>query len=323
MDARIIEKRVQVGLQLPIQSQSTLFAEEWENSAGADELAAVAEAADLAGFDYIAVCDHIAIPEDMAEAMGSEWWDTIATLGWLAGITRQIKLMSHVYVPVYRHPLQVAKAFSTLDVVSRGRMILGLGAGHVEGEFEALGVDFAGRGPVLDERIRAIRDAFGDEYTEAPKADDGTQRVAQKPRPVQAGGPPIWVGGSSRSARRRAALLGDGWLPQGPITRETVEELLGWRDEAGLEGPFMIGALLGGVFVGEDTWDFGRPTLSGTPEQIAEVILDTVELGAGQVQVQLRSRSVGELLWQLHVFGDEVLPLLGDEAATERHGTAR
>ncbi len=141
-----------VGMQLPVQSKSTAYAEPWEADAGVDELEQVARAADDAGFAYLAVCDHVAIPAERAPAMGTEWWDTVATLGWLAGVTRRTNLLSHVYVPAYRHPLQVAKAFATLDNVSRGRVILGVGAGHVEEEFDLLGVPFAERGALLSRR---------------------------------------------------------------------------------------------------------------------------------------------------------------------------
>ncbi|MCB1262735.1 MAG: LLM class flavin-dependent oxidoreductase, partial [Acidimicrobiales bacterium] len=88
---------------------------------------------------YVAVCDHVAIPRPLDETMGTEWWDTIATLGWLAGITEHVRLLSHVSVLPYRHPLITAKAFSTLDVLSGGRAVLGVGAGHVEAEFALLG----------------------------------------------------------------------------------------------------------------------------------------------------------------------------------------
>src|SRR3954468_15350933 len=114
------------GMQLPVQAQSKFFVEDWELTAGAPELAAVAQAADRAGFFYVGVCDHIAIPSEKAEVMGTEWWDTVATLAWLAGITTDVRLLSHVYVPSYRHPLQVAKAFATIDVISGGRVILGV-----------------------------------------------------------------------------------------------------------------------------------------------------------------------------------------------------
>jgi hypothetical protein len=122
-----------------------------EAAAGVDDLAAIARAADRAAFWYIAVCDHIAIPKPLDEKMSTSWWDTVATLGYLAAITEQVRLMSHVYVLPYRHPLMAAKSFLTLDELSGGRAILGVGAGHVESEFELLGVDFASRGRALDE----------------------------------------------------------------------------------------------------------------------------------------------------------------------------
>jgi probable F420-dependent oxidoreductase len=204
---------VQVGIQLPVQSQSTYYVEPWEPTAGRDELAAVARAADDAGFDYVAVCDHVAIPADRAAGMSTTWYDTVATLGWLAAITERTRLLSHVYVPAYRHPLQTAKAFATLDELSGGRVILGVGAGHVEGEFDVLGIPFAERGRLTDEAIDGIRRAWSGEF--------GWDGFGQRPRPrQQPAGPPIWVGGSSAPALRRAATRGDGWLPQGTTKAE-------------------------------------------------------------------------------------------------------
>lgn len=297
-------------MQLPIQSKSTNFAEAWEAHAGADELARVARAADEAGFFYLAVCDHIAIPEDKASAMGTEWWDTVATLGWLAGITERTRLLSHIYVPAYRHPMQVAKAFSTLDAISGGRVILGVGAGHVEAEFEMLGLPFAERGAMLDESIDALRAAFAEDYPTLPGPRWVLADMGQHPRPVQEDGPPIWVGGSSPAALRRAAIRGDGWLPQGPVDAEIIGRLRELRDAAGRHDRFDIGALVGPTYVGTPDWDPGQYTLSGPPEKIAHVLGKFAALGVGQAQVRLRSRSVEELVDQIHRFGAEVLPLL-------------
>src|SRR5437868_6345590 len=108
------------GIQLPIQSQSSLYAEAWEDSAGAAELARIARACDANGFLYVAVCDHVAIPREKAEAMNTSWYDTMTTLGFFAGITERVRLMSHVAVLPYRHPLMTAKAFLTLDELSNG-----------------------------------------------------------------------------------------------------------------------------------------------------------------------------------------------------------
>lgn len=305
-------ERLVVGMQLPIQSQSTVYAEAWEGAAGAAELAAVATAADRAGFGYVAVCDHAAIPADKVEAMSPEWWDTIATLSWLAGLTERTRLLSHVFVPAYRHPLAVAKAWATLDVIAGGRALMGVGAGHVEGEFVALDVPFTSRGPLLDEAIDALRACFA---AEVPTHDGPTwsfSGLAQRPRPVQDGGPPIWVGGSSAPAVRRAATRGDGWLPQGPFGPDEVARLRTALVDAGREGePFDVGALAGPVYVGDPTWDVGR-CITGPPEKIAHILGKMAGLGALQVQVRPRSRSVGELVEQIERIGAEVLPLLAD-----------
>jgi probable F420-dependent oxidoreductase len=269
------------GMQLPIQAQSTVFVEEWEKTAGADELRRVARACDAAGFAYVAVCDHIAIPRARADAMSTTWYDTIATLGWLAAVTRRVGLLSHVYVAAYRHPLQTAKAFATLDALSGGRAILGVGAGHVEEEFEALGVSFADRGKLTDNAIDEVRVALSDEW--------GAGDLGQRPLPVQPGGPPIWVGGSSPAAMRRAAQRGDGWLPQGPPKegmKSAIARIRDLRAAAGRDGPFTIGA-------------FGPP---GPPEKVAGSIPYFENLGVDQVQVRFPSISCDDLVDQIERF---------------------
>src|SRR5579872_6297996 len=90
--------KVAFGIQLPIQSQSTIYVEDWELSSGPAELARVARKADESGFFYVAVCDHTAIPRRLAQAMGTTWYDTVATLGWLAALTTRVHLLSHVYI---------------------------------------------------------------------------------------------------------------------------------------------------------------------------------------------------------------------------------
>src|SRR6056297_2545409 len=175
------------GTQLPIQSQSSLYVADWERTAAPGDLAAIAQAADRSGFFYVAVCDHVAIPRDKADAMGLWWQDTFTTLGWLAGQTEHVALLSHVYVLAYRHPLVASKQFSTLDHLSGGRAIAGIGAGHVEAEFDTLGVSFADRGRITDEALPQLAEALENTYV-----DD----MGALPRPAQSPRPPIWIGGS-------------------------------------------------------------------------------------------------------------------------------
>jgi probable F420-dependent oxidoreductase len=291
-------------MQLPVQAQSTIVAQPWEAEAGPPDLAAVARACDAHGFYSVSVCDHIAIPKERAPTMTTTWYDTVATLAWLAGCTGRVRLLSHVYVVAYRHPLQTAKAFATLDALSGGRAILGVGAGHVEGEFDALGVPFAERGRITDQAVVAIRAALSDEW--------GGGEVGQRPRPVQHGGPPIWVGGSSGAALRRAARLGDGWLPQGPPEggmATAIATLRRLRTEAGRDGPFAIG---GGVdlYVGRPAFDVPRWTVTGNPDRIAEVVRKLVSLGVNHVAVRIPSRTCEEHIDQIATFGRDVAPLV-------------
>ncbi|HXQ61879.1 MAG TPA: TIGR03619 family F420-dependent LLM class oxidoreductase [Acidimicrobiales bacterium] len=310
----IPEGVVVYGIQLPIQSQSTIYVEDWERTSGPDELARIARQADDSGFFYVAVCDHTFIPRRLAPAMGTTWYDTIATLGWLAGITTRVKLMSHVYIATLRHPLRAAKEFATLDVLSGGRLVIGIGAGHVLEEFAVLGPEFAERGRALDESIDAIAAALVDEFPELPGPRWPAADLGIAPRPVQRPRPPIWVGGSSRPALRRAAARGDGWLPQTAKRSELktqVAELLALRDELRDGAPIAIGALPGTFHIGEASWELPNGTVTGSPEKIAENLAEVVDLGVSHLQLRFPSRSVNEMCDQMAAFGEQVGPLLG------------
>ncbi|MFI5807169.1 TIGR03619 family F420-dependent LLM class oxidoreductase [Streptomyces sp. NPDC051561] len=307
------EGRLSYGMQLPIQSQSRIYAEEWEADAGAEDLVEVARAADRAGFAYVACCDHVAIPRAYAKAMGTVWYDPVATLAYLAAATEKVQLLTHVAVLGLRHPLALAKQYATLDHLSGGRLILGVGAGHVEAEFDAVGADFAGRGAVLDESIDAMRAALGpEEYPAHAGERYAFGELGQRPRPARQQ-VPIWVGGSSHAAVRRAALRGDGWLPQGdPRDRlpAQIAKLKRLREEAGVEAPIEIGAIVESLYVGDAAWDVGDRTLAGKPEVLAESLRAYGEMGVHQIQVRFRSRSRSELTDQMAAFAAEVAPHL-------------
>ncbi|MEU3712800.1 TIGR03619 family F420-dependent LLM class oxidoreductase [Streptomyces catenulae] len=310
------EGRLAYGMQLPVQAQSGVFAEGWEAGAGPGELVAVARAADAYGFAYVACCEHVAIPRRLAGAMGTVWYDPVATLAHLAAVTERVRLLSHVAVVGLRHPLLSAKQFATLDRLSGGRLIIGVGAGHVQEEFEALGVDFARRGAVLDETVDALKAALGpEEFVAFAGERFAFSDLGQAPRPVQTPRPPVWVGGSSPAAVRRAAERGDGWLPQGdrrPQLREKIGVLKGLREAAGVVEPAEIGAIAEPLYVGAPGWDVGRRTLSGAPERIAASLREYREMGVDQIQVRFRCRGPEELTDQMAAFGTEVAPLLGE-----------
>jgi probable F420-dependent oxidoreductase len=302
------------GLQLPVQSQSTVFVQPWEATAGPAELVAMAQAADRAGALYIGVCDHVGVPRPADEKMSAVWYDTIATLGWLGAVTERVRLLSHVYVLPYRHPLVTAKAFTTLDHLSGGRAILGAGAGHLESEFAFLGVDFESRGRQLEEAVPVIRAAFAEAYPTVggPGAEAG---IGILPRPAHEGQLPIWIGGSSKVAIRRAALLADGWLPQGPPKMgmsNAIAFIREQRAEAGLPEAFDIGVTGGPVYVGEPDFDVEEFTIRGTPEQLAERLRKFPARGINQIQLRFLGKDASEVCDQIERFGAEVAPLLTD-----------
>jgi probable F420-dependent oxidoreductase len=300
-------------MQLPVQSQSTIYAEGWEDRAGPADLVEIARAAERAGFDYVASCDHVAVPRRLASAMSTVWYDPVATLGFLAGVTERVRLLSHVAVVGLRHPLITAKQYATVDHLSSGRLILGVGAGHVREEFEVVGADFERRGAVLDECIDALRAALGpQEFPEHHGKLYDFEGLGQRPRPAQEK-VPLWVGGSSPAAVRRAALKGDGWLPQGdPRDRlpAQIAKLRRLRAEAGVEEPITVGAITEPLYVGEPAWDVGRRTLTGSPERLAESLRAYRAMGVDQIQVRFRSRARSELTDQIAAFGADVAPHL-------------
>lgn len=311
------------GIQLPVQSQSTIYVDPWEATAGPGELRAVAQAAEAAGFGYVAVCDHTVIPRRLADAMGTTWYDTMTTLGWLAGVTSRVRLLSHVYVAALRHPLRAAKEVATLDVLSGGRAVVGVGAGHVAEEFALLGEPppagstrsdaFADRGAALDEAIAGLARALRDEFPVLPGPRWPARDVAVAPRPVQLPRPPIWVGGSSSAALRRVAALGDGWLPQTvrrSDLRDQIARLRDLRSELRGGAPLDIGALPGTFHVGEPTGALPRGTVAGSPDRLAENLAEVTAMGAGHLQLRFPSRSCAELCDQLHAFGEQVAPLV-------------
>ncbi|MFJ9537071.1 LLM class F420-dependent oxidoreductase [Streptomyces sp. NPDC101225] len=301
------------GIQLPVQSQSTMYAEGWEAGAGPGDLVEIARTAERAGFDYVASCDHVAIPRRLASAMSTVWYDPVATLAYLAGVTGRVRLLSHVAVVGLRHPLLTAKQYATLDHLAAGRLILGVGAGHVREEFEVLGADFERRGAVLDETIDALRAALGpQEFPEHHGKLYDFEGLGQLPRPAQQK-VPVWVGGSSPAAVRRAAVKGDGWLPQGD-PRDRLPQQIGTlnrlRAEAGVEDPITVGAITEPLYVGTPGWDVGRRTLTGSPERLAESLRAYRAMGVHQIQVRFRCRSRSELTDQMAAFGADVAPHL-------------
>ncbi len=206
----------------------------WEKAADSDDLAAIARVADDLGYDHLTCAEHIVVPEDAAEGRGFTYWDPLSTLGFLAAHTRRIRLATSVIVLGYHHPLEIAKRFGTLDRLSGGRLVLGVGVGSLAEEFALLGAEFGDRGERADDALAALRASLS---TTHPVYDGRFYRyggVVVEPCAIQPQ-VPIWVGGRTVRSLRRAVRLADGWMPFGLSVAELSAMLAGVDAPPGFE----------------------------------------------------------------------------------------
>ena len=276
----------------------------WGKSAGLDDLRAVALAADRLGYDFLTASDHVAMPTSAVEVRGSRYYDPLSTLGFLAALTRKIRLLPHVVVLPYTHPLEVAKRYGTLDTLSDGRVILGVGVGSLAEEFQLLGVEFASRGERYEEALRALRVALDHPTPSFEGRFFEFQDFVLEPRPVQPR-MPIWLGGRSERSFRRALLFGEGWIPFGlsaarlrrflergrdlPAARARVE-----RSAPALE--IVVQPELPGALSGADSIRACR-----------EMLVGYHEIGVTGFKLRFRADTLEGFLAQLEIFRHEIV----------------
>ena len=174
-------------------------------------IASILKQAEAAGVESAWIVDHIAIPPDEAEGSGGRYLDPLTSLAWMAGQTQSILIGTSVLILPYRPKLPTAKAIATIQELSGERLLLGVGIGWMDPEFQALGVDRHRRGRLSDETLAFLHECFDNDIVTA-----NDQRFLFKPRPAR---PPIYIGGSAPHAIDRALKYGDGWLPMGHLDK--------------------------------------------------------------------------------------------------------
>ncbi len=294
----------------------------------AGALGALAARAEGLGYDSLWIGDHIAFPAPIL--------DPLQVLTCFAAHTRRVRLGTCVYLLPLRHPTPVAKMVASLDFISDGRAVLGVGVGgEFPGEFAACGVPVRERGARTDEGIRALRAL----WSVQPTAHSGhfydipATRLA--PLPVQTGGPPIWIGGRADAAVRRAAHLGDGYIGHFLTPDQLAERLAGIRTQAqevGRDPAAIAAAMLAFSYVGPDRAAaqqraagmlgamYGQPmekaaaryTVIGTPDDCRAAV---AAYGAA---------GVGHMILAPLAFGDEIeaqIDLLASALAVRRDAT--
>ena len=178
-----------------------------------DALAGWTQLAETLGYHFVMISDHVAMTPDVVARYPAPFYDPFVTLGWLAHATRRVELGTTVVILPYRHPLLTARLGANVDRLSGGRFILGVGVGWARQEFEALGVPFERRGAISNDYLAAIKTAWTTDPASYTGPHVSFRDVRTGPRPVRSPHPPIWVGGASDAAMRRAVRFGDAWHP--------------------------------------------------------------------------------------------------------------
>ena len=260
----------------------------WERDAGIEEIGQVAETADRLGYHHMTCSEHIGLPSTETERRGARYWDPLATFGYAAARTHQIKFATMTLVLGYHHPLAIVKRYGTLDHVSNGRVILGVGVGSLKEEFDLLGAPFDDRGARGDDALRAIRAAMSSNEPAYEGEFYSFSGLTVDPCAVQPH-VPIWVGGRTKRSLRRAVTLADGWCP----FYVSIDQAAEWLQSFDLPSGFEV------VMPADQPLD---PV--GAPDATREVLRALAAGGTTTVSARFVHHSFEHYLEQLHALAE-------------------
>ena len=286
-----------------------------------DIIRGAAVRAEQLGYDSVWVSDHVVVPQENIKNFGETIFDPLVTLAVIAGVTSQVRLGTTVLIVPYRNAVVTAKMISSLDALSGGRVVFGIGAGWVAAESAILGVPFAERGAMTDEYLEAMQElwtkqapSFSGKYTQF-------SGLTFEPKPLQKPHPPIWVGGHSRAALRRTAQFGAAWHP---INR-SPEELRAGRAELARLCQARGRAVPPALTLRNDVRIFGSAqgpgqvvpvsthggrVLAGEPARLVEQIAELADCGVEHLVLEFLAADGPELDGQMAAFAERVRPRL-------------
>jgi probable F420-dependent oxidoreductase len=279
---------VKLGLATPIVTNVAGAPLTWEQNATIEDLGRVAEAADRLGYHHLTCSEHIGIPATEAGRRGSRYWDPLATFGYIAARTTQIRLATMTLVLGYHHPLAIVKRYGTLDHVSNGRVILGVGVGTLKEEFDLLDAPFEDRGERADDALHALRAALASNEPVYAGKYYQFAGLTVDPCALQPD-MPIWIGGRTRRSLRRAITLAEGWCPFG-ISLDTAAE---WLRAKEIPPGFEV------VLPADQPLD-----PSGKPEATADTLAAMQAVGTTIVSARFVHHSLEHYLEQVHAFAE-------------------
>jgi probable F420-dependent oxidoreductase len=279
---------VKLGIMTPIVTNVAGAPLTWEKDATVDDVGRIAETADRLGYHHMTCSEHIGLPSSEAARRGTRYWDPLATFGYVSARTSRIRLATMTLVLGYHHPLEIVKRYGTLDHVSNGRVILGLGVGSLKEEFDLLGASFDDRGARGDDALRALRAALptnepayeGDFYSFGGLTVDPCALQSHMP---------FWIGGRTKRSLRRAVTLADGWCPFNVPLATAAEWLKAWELPQEFEVVLMSEQLLDPV---------------GNPGQAEASLHALAAAGTTTVSAVFHARSLEHYLEQLHALAE-------------------
>lgn len=284
--------RPKLGILTPVLTLVPRAHARWERDGTIDDVARIAQAADRLGYDHVTCSEHVAVPSAAVDVRGGRYWDPLATFGYLAATTQRVRLATNVLVLGYHHPMAIAKRYGTLDRVSNGRLVLGLGVGSLAEEFALLDAPFDDRGRRADDALRALRAALSDPVPTYDGEYFAFEGMVIDPTPVQSH-VPFWIGGRTVRSLRRAVELADGWCPFWLSAAKTKETLRRFE----LPPQFDV------VLQTETALD-----PSGDPEGAAAASRSLVEAGATMLSLRFVHHSVDHYVEQLEAMAQLVAP---------------
>jgi probable F420-dependent oxidoreductase len=294
-----------------------------------EDLVRFARQAEALGFYCLTIADHVIVPKDISvpypytvdgKYPGTGYHlETLSTMGFLAGATQRIRFATSVMILPYRNPIVTAKMLASLDVLSGGRVIVGAGVGWMKEEFENIGTEpFSERGKVTDEYIAAFRELWTSENPTFEGKYCRFSDIVFLPKPVQKPTIPIWIGGHSKQAIRRAARLGDGWHPIGGVPTIPLEPqdiaadmsmLREYAEKAGRDAKKIRVALKGSLFDREKQITPGkRRRFLGSAEEVAADIRDYRAVGVDTMIFDVRRATIAETLERMEWMAKDVFP---------------
>jgi probable F420-dependent oxidoreductase len=308
---------MQFGVFLPISGRA----------AGPDTLMEAARSAERQGFDAIWSADRVVTPwrietpypysehHEFIVPPDRPFLDSLTCLAFLAGCTSTITLGISVLVLPYRHPLYWARVAASIERLSKGRLIMGVGVGWMQEEFAALGVSFKDRGKMTDEQLQIIQRLWSEEHISFSGQFYQFADLAFYPKPIQQPRIPIWVGGEGAAAQRRAAKYGDAWFPY--FVEMTPAELKAGYDavrraatEAGREPEQVLLTCCRPIEVTPAPVAQDECFLRGSPEQLVEALRAYQAIGVSHLALQFMVTRWPERVAQIERFAQEVMPHL-------------